>query len=62
MKAKATFWIQDGNEHGNYSDSIGLDIRTNLDQARKELRNWRAEFPRRNSRLILRTDVVILDK
>ena len=54
------YWIQDCNEHGNYSDSIGLQPgKFSREQALIRLAEWKAAFPERKSRLVLRRDEVI---
>jgi hypothetical protein len=55
------FWIQDQAQNGGYFDSVGMEIGATLEQATNQLDSWRKSFPARNSRLIERTDVVVVE-
>jgi len=59
LQTNSQFWIQDSNGL-IYSDSIGLDPRTDLEEAMRRLREWQKSFPERCARLIVRTDTVIM--
>ena len=59
-KAEQSFWIQEQAPAGNFFDSIGLDPRTTLKDAKRQTRSW-AKGNDRKVRLVVRTDVVVLD-